>query len=384
MVVELRDADNEAVVRLGISDKMCPTEEEKQRKVLPLVGADLIGRLMVQCSIEPGLAACFHDILAFEGNEFYFTECATANDDLFSACVHRRFADLCFMFEDAVLLGIRTARPDDEGKFIILNPPGPTIIEDGDKLLFIAEDNDTYQPGKLHLTSCGDPPYAADEEEVPTKTLLIGWRRDMQDMILEVDKWVNPGSYLAILAEAPSLADRKSELENADLFVDDPETGLKNIELDQMLGNPILRPLSEPLNPNPIQRPKTLSPNPNWIYRDDLIAANLKDYDAVMILTEDRDGIPGLQSDSRSMVTMLLCRDIQQKEGATNSKTGEMPVLIAEILDQRTAELVALASCNDFMVSNLLISQGLGQMSQENLKFNPNPNPKLNSNSKWP
>ena len=35
-------------------------------KVLPLVGADLIGRLMVQCSIEPGLAACFHDILAFE------------------------------------------------------------------------------------------------------------------------------------------------------------------------------------------------------------------------------------------------------------------------------------------------------------------------------
>ena len=179
----------------------------------------------------------------------------------------------------------------------------------------------------------------AEEEDVPTRTLLIGWRSDMQDMITEVDKWVNPGSYLAILAEAPSLAERKAELENADLFIEDPESGLKNVELEQMLGNPILR--------------------------DDLVAANLKDYDAVMILTEDRDGVPGLQSDSRTMVTMLLCRDIQQKMGATNVKTGEMPVLIAEILDQRTAELVALASANDFMVSNLLVSQGLGQMSQE-------------------
>ena len=33
VVVELRDADNEAVVRLGISDKMCPTQEDKMRKV---------------------------------------------------------------------------------------------------------------------------------------------------------------------------------------------------------------------------------------------------------------------------------------------------------------------------------------------------------------
>jgi len=339
VVVELRDRDNVDVVRLGISDKMCPTEDEKKRMVLPLVGADLIGRLMVQCSIEPGLAACFHDILAFEGNEFYFTECSQRNNDEFSMCVHYRFADLCFMFDDAVLLGIRLARPDDTGKYICLNPPGPTIIEDGDKLLFIAEDNDTYRPGKLHLTSCGEPPNIPEEEEQSTKTLLIGWRRDMQDMIMEVDKWVAPGSYLAILAEYPDIPARHEELIENECFIDDPDTGLKHVELEMMQGNPILR--------------------------DDLVEAELHQYDAVMILTEEREGIPGLQSDSRSMVSMLLCRDIQKKSGAVNSKTGEMPILIAEILDDRTSDLVALASCNDHMVSNLLVSQGLGQMSQE-------------------
>lgn len=162
----------------------------------------------------------------------------------------------------------------------------------------------------------------------------------MQDMILEVDKWVAPGSYLAILAEFPDIPSRMEELEDADLYIDDPETGLQNVELEMMVGNPILR--------------------------DDLEAAEMKQYDAVMILTEEREGIPGLQSDSRSMVTMLLCRDIQKKSGAGNNRMpGKMPTLIAEILDNRTADLVALAACNDFMVSNLLVSQGLGQMSQE-------------------
>jgi len=339
IVVELRDIDNEPVVRLGISDKMCPTPEEKLRKVLPIVGANLIGRLMVQCSIEPGLARVFDHILAFDGNEFYFSEISRANKDEFSPLEGKRFADLCFMFDDAILLGIRMAVPDDEGKFIHLNPPGTTLIEDGDKLLFIAEDNDTYQPGKLHLTSCGAPPDVKETDDMPTKTLLIGWRRDMQDMILEVDKWVAPGSYLAILAEGPEIAERYSELEDADLKVDDEENGLKNVELEMMLGNPIIR--------------------------DDLEQAGMERYDAVLILTEEKDGVPGLQSDSRTMVTMLLARDIQKKTSAKHVVTGEMPVLIAEILDPRTADLVALAACNDHMVSNLLVSMGLGQMSQE-------------------
>merc|ERR1719197_1082299 len=65
------------------------------------------------------------------------------------------------------------------------------------------------------------------------------------------------------------------------------------------------------------------------------------------------------------MVTMLLCRDIQRKMEARHIMTGEMPTLIAEILDPRTADLVALAACNDHMVSNLMVSEGLGQMSQE-------------------
>jgi hypothetical protein len=340
IVVELRDIDNEPVVRLGISedarnpDGSVMTEEDKDRQVLPLVGANLIGRLMVQCSLEPGLAAVFAHILAFAGNEFYFSE--------WPELVNKRFADACFMFEDAVCLGIRykTAHtqldaPDNPLTYIGLNPPGTDLIEEGDKLIFIAEDNDTYAPGELKLTSCGPPPNVPDQPKPATKTLLIGWRRDMQDMIFEVDKWVSEGSTLAILAEAPSVEERYEELASQDCI---PAEHLTNICLEMMVGNPIIRA--------------------------DLVATELTTFNAVLVLTEEREGIPGLSSDSRSMVTMLLVRD-EQNRYLAEGLIQKMPVMIAEILDPRTAQLLELASADDSMVSNEFVSMALGQMAME-------------------
>lgn len=337
VVVELRDIDNEPVVRLGISDDArnidgsLMTEEDKDRQVLPLVGANMIGRLMVQCSLEPGLAAVFAHILAFAGNEFYFSE--------WPELVGKRFADTCFMFEDAICLGIRykTAHEREDGSltYMGLNPPGTDLIEEGDKLIFIAEDDDTYAPGELKLTSCGPPPSIEPPPRPPTKTLLIGWRRDMQDMIFEVDKWVSEGSKLAILAEAPSVQERYEELKSQDC---DPAEDLSNVCLEMMVGNPIIRA--------------------------DLVATELKEYDAVLVLTEEREGIPGLSSDSRSMVTMLLVRD-EQNRYLMEEKIKKLPVMIAEILDPRTAQLLELASADDSMVSNEFVSMALAQMAME-------------------
>jgi len=84
----------------------------------------------------------------------------------------------------------------------------------------------------------------------------------------------------------------------------------------------------------------------------------------VLVLTAEQDGKEGISSDSRSMVTMLLARDIQRKK-ETAKTLGHEPVLICEILDPRTADLVSIAAANDHMVSNMLVSECLGQMSQQ-------------------
>merc|ERR1711970_1008056 len=261
VVVELRDIDNAPVVRMAAPDDW--TDQQKKRAVLPLIGNDLIGRLMIQCSIEPGLARCFTHILAFAGNEFYFSDHQVWMPELWG----KRFADACFMFEDAVCIGIKLGKPHEEdGAWILLNPPGTDIIEEGDSLLFIAEDDDTYQPGELKLTNCGAPPDFEEPAKPCTKTMLIGWRRDIQDMVFELDKWVEPGSQLMMLSD-----------------------------------NSI-----EARNP---------------IFRRELERVDIPSYDSILVLTETRPGTEGLCSDSRSMITMLLCRDLQKQAALDGAVT---------------------------------------------------------------
>jgi len=248
------------------------------------------------------------------------------------------------MFEGAVCIGICTPSPV-EGKRIFLNPPGDTIINGGDQLIFIAEDNDTYWPADtLFLTSPGACPDVQEPPKQPVKTLCIGWRRDMHEMIIEVDKWVPPGSELAILAPGseddgfcpagPTLEEREAELLNADCDVN----AMTNIKVSQYVDSPILRSA--------------------------LKACNIGQYHAVLVLTAEAEGKEGITSDSRSMVTMLLARDCQRQLD-TAGIIGRNPVLICEILDPRTADLVSIAAANDHMVSNLMVSECLGQMSQE-------------------
>lgn len=338
IVTELRDIDNVPVVRMGLSDEL--TDLEKKRLVIPLIGNDLIGRLMIQCSQEAGLAHVFAHILEFAGNEFYFSDGKAWMDELYG----KSFAKIAFRFADAVCIGIKHGIPTQDGAVIELNPVGTTTVEEGDSLLFIAEDDDTYYPGPDMMTNSGMGPDIEPPAEVPMKTLLIGWRRDIQDMIIELDKWVEPGSLLTMLNNSISEDDAKAELAEQMCDVDSGED-LANLTVT--------------------------FENQNPIFRRELERVNIPDYDAILVLTEELP-VGGLSSDSRTMIAMLLCRDLQ-KQGVRerntvtwgHKKPSTDACVIAEILDPRTAELVALAKTDDHIVSNQLISMALGQISEQ-------------------
>ena len=42
--------------------------------MVPVVAHDIIGRLMIQCARQPGLAFVFSHIFQFDGNEIYIKE----------------------------------------------------------------------------------------------------------------------------------------------------------------------------------------------------------------------------------------------------------------------------------------------------------------------
>lgn len=184
-----------------------------------------------------------------------------------------------------------------------------------------------------------------------TKTLLVGWRRDIQDMIFELDKWVEPGSRLTMLNHSIDEDEAREILAEEDcICAPHPSLGgdgsLYNLTVDFQMENPI--------------------------FRRELARVGVEDYDSIMVLTETVPGAEGLSSDSRSMITMLLCRDLQKEAvQRRNAKTwgfqkrSTEATLIAEILDPRTADLIKLSRADDHMVSNAMISMCLAQMSEE-------------------
>ncbi|CAN1164954.1 Ion channel CASTOR [Linum perenne] len=127
IVVELSDLDNEVLVKLVGGDL-----------VETVVAHDVIGRLMIQCARQPGLAQIWEDILGFENCEFYIKRWPQL-DGL-------QFEDVLISFPDAIPCGVKVASC---GGKIVLNPDDSYTLQEGDEVLVIAEDDDTYAPAAL-------------------------------------------------------------------------------------------------------------------------------------------------------------------------------------------------------------------------------------------
>ena len=184
IVVELQDIDNLAMTNLvGRGD------------IEVIVSHELIGRLMLSAARSPWVAPVLSSLMGFEGSEFYLKEWPALAGTCFGA-VHRRF-------DDAVPVGIQLA---DSGQ-VIINPADDVVIRPGDRLLVLAEDDDSYAPNEAN----GEPPAPsltegrrlATKEQVPERLLFCGWRRDMADMINELEADVPRGSELWLFNNVP-------------------------------------------------------------------------------------------------------------------------------------------------------------------------------------
>ena len=303
VVVELRDPDNVALVRMVGGDR-----------VEPVVAHDMVGRLMIQCSRQPGLAQVYVSMLGFDGDEFYLQP--------WPALVGRPLGELRRMFPDGIVCGLQPAGSDE----VILIPDDARTLAAGDALLVLAEDNDSYTP-----TSQPAPAAAAvlpDWQAPPPRTeqvLMCGWRRDLGAMLLELDHYVAPGSQVTILSHRP-LDTREATLWSGDARP-------ANLQIVHRLGElDVRRHLEE---------------------------AGIADFDAVIILADEEAEEGTNRMDSRALVSLLLIRDLQQRSGRTDA------TLISEICDTRTKRLVSVTEASDYVVSNELISMALSTVAED-------------------
>ncbi|KAL4654882.1 hypothetical protein ACB092_01G412400 [Castanea dentata] len=332
-VVEMCDIDNEPLVKLVGGDL-----------IETVVAHDVIGRLMIQCALQPGLAQIWEDILGFENAEFYIKRWPELDG------LH--FKDVLISFPDAVPCGIKVAA---EGGKIALNPDDDYILKEGDEVLVIAEDDDTYAPDHLPEVCRGLFPKIDDPPKYPEYILFCGWRRDIDDMIMVLEACLAPGSQLWMFNEVPE-KEREKKLIEGGLDV----STLENIELVHHEGNAVIRRHLENL---PLEK-----------------------FDSILILADELLEESVVQADSRSLATLLLIRDIQSERlqhkdrkstslrfpGPSNSSwirqmqnASDKSIILSEILDSRTRNLVSVSRISDYVLSNELVSMALAMVAED-------------------
>ncbi|XP_059655351.1 ion channel CASTOR-like isoform X3 [Cornus florida] len=333
IVVELSDLDNEVLVKLVGGDL-----------VETVVAHDVIGRLMIQCARQPGLAQIWEDILGFENCEFYIKRWPQLDG--------MQFEDVLISFPDAIPCGVKVSSC---GGKIILNPDDSYVLQEGDEVLVIAEDDDTYAPTTLPTVWRGNLPKDPIFPRSAERILFCGWRRDMEDMIMVLDASLASGSELWMFNEVLE-KEREKKLIDGGLDID----RLVNISLVNREGNAVIRRHLESLP--------------------------LESFDSILILADESVEDSAIQADSRSLATLLLIRDIQAKRlpyreamgsqvhrgsFSQGSWIGEMQqasdksVIISEILDPRTKNLLSMSRISDYVLSNELVSMALAMVAED-------------------
>ncbi|MBN1434712.1 hypothetical protein JW921_08130 [Candidatus Fermentibacterales bacterium] len=274
---------------------------------------EIVVRLMVQIARQNGLSAVYSEMLSFSGNEIYIIESSEATGMSFGEIVHR------------VVGGIAIGIAGASG--IELNPAAGRLLQAGDRLVVLTEDDDTCRvdPG-LEVRLPEGLRQRKEERREPERTLVLGINRDVPFMLRQLDCYVSPGSTATVAAhlpagEAAALLPEPRELENLALeYRQANRTSVTELEALEPLG-----------------------------------------YDNIVVLSRQGSDLSSEAADAECIVCLLILRQLREKEpGRANWSS-----IVSEIRDPRNKKLATVARANDFIVSNEIVSMILAQISEE-------------------
>ena len=291
--------------------------DEKNMQVAALVGkeeaklilsGDVIARITVQTCRQVGLSVVYKELLDYDGDEIYFQE--------EPKLVGKTFGEAIFAYEHCSLMGLRLAKGG-----VLINPPSETIIQTGDKLIAIAEDDDKvvfdgFDHVKIDEKAISNLNLNGVHEE---RFLILGWNKRGQTIVSELNNYVPAGSYLKIVADTPEIAGLVAEM-----------NALENLEVEFETGDTTSRKL--------------------------LDALDLTSFQHIIILCY-AEQLDAQAADAKTMMTLLHLRDIEHKKGEAYS-------IVSEMIDVRNRALAEVAKADDFIVSDELTGLLLTQISE--------------------
>ncbi|MBP8866365.1 MAG: hypothetical protein KBG63_07850 [Acetobacterium sp.] len=300
IVTVLRDPENVQVAQIAGNN---------QAEII--LSDTLISRIIAQTCRQPGLSTVYTELLDFGGDEIYFSDCPES--------IGKSFGEVLFLFEKSTVIGIQS-----QGK-TYLNPPMDTVLQSGDQIIAISEDDDTIiaKPDQqYHIDPAAILDTTKTELDRPEKTLILGWNDNAHLIIREIDNYVPQSSILTVVSDCVEDEDFQAALSQ-----------VVNQKIELLKGDPKDRSILDELM--------------------------VKNYDHVIILSNNSE-LDVQESDANTLVVLLQLRDISEKLNCRFS-------VVSEMMDFRNKKLAEVTKVNDFIVSEKLISLMLTQVSENKM-----------------
>ncbi len=299
IVAEIRDPKNMEVAKMVGKDE-----------VEIVLVSDLVARIIAQTCRQSGLSMVYTELLDFGGDEIYFHEPEPE-------VLGKTLGESLSLYEESTVIGLMPS-----GKPPALNPSMETRISDGDKLIVIAEDDDTTRLSArnelgINHDATLEPGVKSPE---PERILILGWNWRAPLIISELDNYVAPGSHVQVVADTP-------EVESG-LASDTPRT--RNLTVAFREGSTTSRSLLDSLDVPSYQH-------------------------VVLLCYSDSMGIQ--EADAHTLITLLHLREIAEK-------SQKRFTIVSEMIDVRNRNLAEVTRADDFVVSDRIVSLLMAQVSE--------------------
>jgi hypothetical protein len=278
---------------------------------------DILARILVNTSLNPGLAHTYSHLVGFKGHEIYIfrPDCGWLGHPYWK---------LQFHFINTILLGFRA--PDGE---ITLNPPADFVPSDEHDGIVLAEDDASIRFYRRQVIVPKEQKFFTRKPQIVIeRQLVVGWNSKIARIIHDYAQVMRDASVIDILVPEATVTMRRVVDRSRK---DHPTIRVRLIEGD----------VHEP---------------------EFLLQLEPQSYDNVVLLAEESMSIEDvdLQTLSRLLEIRHALKEVERRTGAPAE-----PNLVSEVIDSDKAELFFRAGARDFLIPHKFVSEIIAQVSQE-------------------
>lgn len=155
---------------------------------------DIIAKLIAQSSRQAGLSIVYDEILSFFGHEIYTKE--------FKEVTGKKFGSLLNCFNESTLIGV-VFGSESGNSTVKVNPEADYILKDGDSLIAIAEDENSFQYIKNNEIYVLNEKMNFKRKQLKLKEnfLILGGNEIIYSIIEQISSYIGRQSAFTIISD---------------------------------------------------------------------------------------------------------------------------------------------------------------------------------------